>query len=58
MLNTYAEEVLIFMESPNKEKKNRIVKLYNDIISNKDISKKDIESVKSIFSYVDWVLKD
>lgn len=55
MLKEFANLVQAYMVGPSIGKKFEVDKLYNLIMKGVDFTEKDRESVKTVYSYVEWI---
>lgn len=55
MLNNFVEKVEGFMIKPTAEKKEEIDNLLKKIIGDSKFSEAEKNSVKTVYSYVEWV---
>lgn len=58
MLEKFAEKTMEFMLAPNKDKKEELKKLYNEIKNSEDVAEDRLKSVEEVYGYVEWVLSN
>lgn len=56
MLEDFAKKTMEFMIAPDKDKKEELKNLYNQIKNSEDVAEDRLNSVEEVYSYVEWVL--